>query len=184
MAKVEAEVRLITRNIALRDRRKELGHTQRSLGESVGLPATMITEYETLKKWPGAPTQEKIAVALEWPIEALFPPELEAIVRPGTFRMRQVVEQQQIEAFYEKHTATLLPPAPDEVLQTIDLDRAKESLTDREREVVDRVFAGETLEVVADLLGLSRERIRQIKERALGKLRNPKHNLLSSYYSP
>ena len=57
-----------------------------------------------------------------------------------------------------------------------DLDRALATLTDRERDIV-RMFFGigcreMTLEEIADKFGLTRERVRQIKERAIRRLRN------------
>ncbi len=61
-------------------------------------------------------------------------------------------------------------------------------LNDREREVVIRYFGlgtdeAQTLQVIGDRLGLTRERIRQIKEKALGKLRHSKeHVMLLDHY--
>lgn len=57
-----------------------------------------------------------------------------------------------------------------------DLDRALSTLTDRERDIV-RMFFGigcreMTLEEIADKFGLTRERVRQIKERAIRRLRH------------
>ena len=57
-----------------------------------------------------------------------------------------------------------------------DLDRALATLTDRERDIV-RMFFGigcreMTLEEIADKFGLTRERVRQIKERAIRRLRH------------
>ena len=53
-----------------------------------------------------------------------------------------------------------------------------DSLDDRERYIISRYFGLDgqealTLDQIGDLLGVTRERIRQIKERALGRLRHP-----------
>jgi RNA polymerase primary sigma factor len=61
-------------------------------------------------------------------------------------------------------------------------------LADREREVIIRYFGlsteeAQTLQVIGDHMGLTRERIRQIKEKALAKLRHSKERAtLLDYY--
>jgi RNA polymerase primary sigma factor len=61
-------------------------------------------------------------------------------------------------------------------------------LNDRERQVIIQYFGlsfeeAQTLQVIGERLGLTRERIRQIKEKALAKLRNSKsRNMLHDYY--
>ena len=70
-----------------------------------------------------------------------------------------------------------------------ELGKLLESLTDRERLVLMHRFGlqdskARTLEEVGKLLGVTRERVRQIEAQALGKLRNPRksgqlHNYLS-----
>jgi RNA polymerase primary sigma factor len=59
--------------------------------------------------------------------------------------------------------------------------RALSTLTAREREVVKMSFGiGSdnpfTLEEIGDIMGLTRERVRQIREKALQKLREPTKN--------
>ncbi len=82
--------------------------------------------------------------------------------------------------------------APDhEVMQRglrEDVRRCLAALSDREAQVVIQYFGlgyeeAQTLQVIGERLGLTRERIRQIKEKALGKLRNSKdRNVLLDYY--
>ena len=61
-------------------------------------------------------------------------------------------------------------------------------LNDRERLVIIQYFGlsfeeAQTLQVIGERLGLTRERIRQIKEKALARLRNSKsRNMLHDYY--
>ena len=61
-------------------------------------------------------------------------------------------------------------------------------LNDRERQVIIQYFGlsfeeAQTLQVIGERLGLTRERIRQIKEKALARLRNSKNrNMLHDYY--
>lgn len=69
---------------------------------------------------------------------------------------------------------------------SIEIDRALQILTPREREII-RSFFGiacqeMTLEEIGERLDLTRERVRQIKEKAIRKLKkSPVKNLLQSY---
>jgi RNA polymerase primary sigma factor len=69
-----------------------------------------------------------------------------------------------------------------------DVRRSLAILNDREAQVIIQYFGlayeeAQTLQVIGERLGLTRERIRQIKEKALGKLRNSKEsNVLLDYY--
>ncbi len=67
-----------------------------------------------------------------------------------------------------------------------EIDRALSTLTDRERDIVKYVFGiGQqemTLEEIGEKFGLTRERVRQIKEKAIRRLRhNSRSKLLKAY---
>ena len=67
-----------------------------------------------------------------------------------------------------------------------EIDRALSTLTDREKEIIQMVFGiGQqemTLEEIGDKFGLTRERVRQIKEKAIRRLRQSNRSkLLKSY---
>ena len=67
-----------------------------------------------------------------------------------------------------------------------DIDRALSTLTDREKEIIQMFFGiGQqemTLEEIGDKFGLTRERVRQIKEKAIRRLRQSNRSkLLKSY---
>ena len=67
-----------------------------------------------------------------------------------------------------------------------EIGRALSTLSERERKIVEAFFGiGQTemtLEEIADRFGLTRERVRQIKEKAIRRLRNnSKNKLLKSY---
>lgn len=67
-----------------------------------------------------------------------------------------------------------------------EIDRALSTLTDREKEIIQMFFGiGQqemTLEEIGDKFGLTRERVRQIKEKAIRRLRQGnRSNLLKSY---
>ena len=68
----------------------------------------------------------------------------------------------------------------------LEISRALEVLNDRERDIIEMSFgiqqAEMTLEEIGDRFGLTRERVRQIREKAIRKLRNAnKTSLLRSY---
>ncbi|MDD3404825.1 MAG: RNA polymerase sigma factor RpoD/SigA [Paludibacteraceae bacterium] len=67
-----------------------------------------------------------------------------------------------------------------------EINRALEMLSEREREIIKMFFgigySEMTLEEIGDKFGLTRERVRQIKEKAIRRLRqNSKNKLLKSY---
>jgi RNA polymerase primary sigma factor len=67
-----------------------------------------------------------------------------------------------------------------------EIDRALTTLTDREKDILKSFFgigkAEMTLEEIGDYFGLTRERVRQIKEKAIRRLRhNSRNKLLKSY---
>jgi len=67
-----------------------------------------------------------------------------------------------------------------------EIDRALSTLSDREKQIVEMFFGINhqemTLEEIGDKFNLTRERVRQIKEKAIRRLRNnSKSKLLKSY---
>ena len=67
-----------------------------------------------------------------------------------------------------------------------EIDRALSTLTDREKEILQMFFGigmqEMTLEEIGDKFGLTRERVRQIKEKAIRRLRqNSRSKLLKTY---
>jgi RNA polymerase primary sigma factor len=67
-----------------------------------------------------------------------------------------------------------------------EISRALKTLNDRERSIVEAFFginqSEMTLEEIGDKYGLTRERVRQIKEKAIRRLRhNTKNKYLKSY---
>jgi len=67
-----------------------------------------------------------------------------------------------------------------------EIDRALSTLSDREKQIVEMFFGINhqemTLEEIGDRFNLTRERVRQIKEKAIRRLRNnSKSKILKSY---
>ena len=67
-----------------------------------------------------------------------------------------------------------------------EIDRALQTLTERERNIIEAFYGINqremTFEEIGDKFGLTRERVRQIKEKAIRRLRqNTKSKLLKTY---
>jgi len=129
----------------------------------------------------GDPGIEEIAEELDVPAEEV----LETMLSARTVRSLD-------EAFEEDDERSLLNILADSSQETPDADILRESareqlegvlnsLDDRELRIIRLYFGLDgnealTLEQIGGLMGLTRERIRQLKERALSKLRHPSRN--------
>jgi RNA polymerase primary sigma factor len=124
------------------------------------------------------PGIEEIAAALEVPADEV----LDAVLSARSVRSLD-------ETFEEGDDRSLLSVLSDDAQETPDADVLRESantqleeilaeLDPRELRIIRLYFGMDgddalTLEQIGGLMGLTRERVRQLKERALGKLRHP-----------
>lgn len=129
----------------------------------------------------GDPDVEEIAKELDVPAEEVLETILSA---------RSVCSLD--ESFTDDDERSLLNTLPDQSLEAPDADVLRESarvqlenalntLDQRELRIIRLYFGLDgnealTLEEIGDMMNLTRERIRQLKERALGKLRHPSRN--------
>ena len=129
----------------------------------------------------GDPDVEEIAKELDVPAEEVLETILSA---------RSVCSLD--ESFTDDDERSLLNTLPDQSLEAPDADVLRESarvqlenalstLDERELRIIRLYFGLDgnealTLEEIGDMMNLTRERIRQLKERALGKLRHPSRN--------
>ena len=130
----------------------------------------------------GDPDVEEIAKELDVPAEEVLETILSA---------RSVCSLD--ESFTDDDERSLLNTLPDQSLEAPDADVLRESarvqlenalntLDERELRIIRLYFGLDgnealTLEEIGDMMNLTRERIRQLKERALGKLRHPSRNV-------
>ena len=123
------------------------------------------------------PTSEELSVALGWTREEVE--ELQAAVQP-IIRLQQPLAEEggSLADILEDHQA----PRPDELLAEEQLQRCLAdclaSLTEREAFILRLRYGLEaeqphTLQEIADMLRLSRERVRQLERQAFEKLRQP-----------
>jgi len=129
----------------------------------------------------GDPDVEEIAQELDVPAEEILETILSA---------RPVCSLD--ESFTDDDERSLLNTLPDQSLEAPDADVLRESarvqlenalntLDERELRIIRLYFGLDgnealTLEEIGDMMNLTRERIRQLKERALSKLRHPSRN--------
>ena len=129
----------------------------------------------------GDPAIEEIAKELDVPAEEVLETILSA---------RSVCSLD--ESFTDDDERSLLNTLPDQSLEAPDADVLRESarvqlenalntLDERELRIIRLYFGLDgnealTLEEIGDMMNLTRERIRQLKERALSKLRHPSRN--------
>jgi RNA polymerase primary sigma factor len=143
-----------------------------------------IARFE--QQYERRPSPEELAEALEVPVEKIED------------TLNQSGRQTSIDApFVEGEENSLLNILPNSDSNTTDhslmaqslsteIDRALSTLTSREKEIIQMLFGigrqEMTLEEIGDYLGLTRERVRQIKEKALRRMRySTRCDLLKPY---
>ena len=191
--KVGIEAKLF--NLALRNRREELGLSQVALHVASGCTMRFISEVELLKMPEGRigtirANLNKLARALDIEFDALFPADyLDAIERKLLHHRRVPflwcvdVSMAQLSAGVQQAQGLLANPEEDlanrETVQLIHdmwADVSKDILDERQRSVIEMRFGldgfeEKTLEEVAQHFNLTRERVRQIERRSLEELR-------------
>lgn len=132
------------------------------------------------------PSDEELASALDLPVEKIS----DTLKQSG----RQVSVDAPFAEGEENNLLDVLPsndsPTTDHSLisQSLatEIDRALSTLTPREKEILQLLFGigcqELTLEEIGDRFGLTRERVRQIKEKALRRLRNTSRCILLRPY--
>ena len=178
MKELEVEVRV--RNNRLKQRRRALGLSQKELAAAAGMPPTSYNCLENMRWSPFCKNGKyregawKLSIFFGVPLEELFPRVVERF--PESRAIRKVDAE---------NLAPLLgwdveepPRLPDEIAETRELSgkalELVDELPERERIVIRRQFGlgcqAQTLEEIADYIGVSRERVRQLKNRGLGRL--------------
>ena len=164
--------RMIRLPVGARDRLTVVQAARARLEMKLGRPAT-VSEIATHLDM----SEDRIVEVMCFPAEPLA---LSAPLRAeADSELIDIVEDRTVESPYESAARAAMPAAIAKLLAQLD---------DREREILSLRFGldrGEprTLQEVGDCFDLTRERIRQIEERALSKLRqrvdNEAHDLLT-----
>lgn len=154
--------------------RTRLGYTQHQLAELAGIYPHKISEFETLKLWPSYDQADDLAAILGVDVGVLFPDALRERCAnvPASVRFRVPL------------TALPAPEEPDLLEAPLNFElraalaAAVGTLTPREQKVLRLRFGlnggeSQTLEEVGKEFNVTRNRIRQIEQKALRKLRHP-----------
>lgn len=141
-----------------------------------------ISSIESLRKFPKPDLQESIAATFGLPVSEIFPPWL------SMFKQERAIKEvpvEQLSALAERGVQALEAFNPRPIFGESGTNKALreafdsllEGLTSREREVIELRFGfsgrSRTLEEVANVFSVTRERIRQIESNALRKLLSP-----------
>jgi RNA polymerase sigma factor (sigma-70 family) len=171
--------------------RERLGWTQKRLREETKVCIEDIQAIENLRRpkgefWDVKDKLNRIAIALDEEFDLLFPQEyLDALQKkllPGL--------QAPVSWCIEIPLSSLLPNNSHLLIDEPEIDDLPElresidcllpTLEDRERAILRMRFGFDddpmTLDAVGQRLGLTRERVRQLENRALRKLRHPKRS--------
>src|SRR5262249_42477742 len=133
-----------------------------------------------------APSDREVAAALKLKLEDLK--GLSAVGRqPLSLHEGFGDEEDSWASVLDDPRATSPGQAADQILLKERIDEALRCLAPRDREVIELRFGlrdghSRTLDEVARLLGVTRERVRQIESRGLGRLRSPERkDMLSNF---
>lgn len=174
--KIEAEIRL--KNAIIRERRRELGLTQKEVGDIAGVNKFQVSKLECF-----IPISEKsikkIALALD-----LQPHEIISTLPkdvPRKFSIIKEVSEQELEDFKYQVKQRALEYTNDPSENIMEDERQKfinemlKALTFRERHILQLRFGIDgdrhTLEETARKFKVTRERVRQIEIKAIRRLR-------------
>jgi RNA polymerase sigma factor (sigma-70 family) len=134
------------------------------------------------------PSTQELSVELGWTLQEVE--ELQAAIQPMVRLHQPIADDGSILAdILEDEQA----PKPDEMLAEEQLQRCLAdclaSLTEREAFILRLRFGIDcehphTLQEIADILGLSRERVRQLERQAFDKLRQPHRSALLADFAP
>lgn len=197
-------LRLITHNLRLVEARKQHGYKQRELAKELGWSTSRLSSIENLHRLPTEDERKELAAALVVDVDYLFPEILIQAIENGVFDNRyKELEEVEIYSLSQAQQLGLdFYDGEDQMFEDIShkilreqiyelLDRLSEygglRFQQLAKEVIIRRFGLEdghsmTLEEVGTRTGLTRERIRQIENKALRIMRHPKHSRMLKEY--
>lgn len=187
--RLRLEARL--KNAELVRAREILNLTQKEAAELIGINAQTLGRYELLTGYPSSRTRKKICstyrkLGYSMIEESVFPEELDKI--KDSPLSNKFVSETEISPdrliSLRKENENLLPSVEPEVFDKLYREELQQSIeetlstiTDRESEIIRLYFGIDkdrkyTLPEIGEMFNLSRERIRQIKEHAIKRLRH------------
>lgn len=173
-------VQVRVRNNLLMERRERAGITRRQLADMAGVSLTLISAYENIRNLPisrdgGAwkPTAIAVATALGVLPETIWTDDIMAVREPVAER---ILPASRLALYSVDEEERLALPSPEDSASSeeiaVRVQRAVDRLPVRVAKVIRMRMNDMTLEEVADAIGVSRERARQIDAKGMRLLRN------------
>ncbi len=177
-------MRLLVWNGRLRVCRNNYGLLQREVAMAVGMTVQRFELVERLKVLPTDEEAEELASFFNKSVNWLFPPILKEVIDTGKLsqRAKSLGEAELISLSVAARQGLLSSGSVIDESDKNDLQKetigALNKLSSRERQILEMRFGltgdkSKTLDDVATIIGVTRERIRQIEAKALRKLRHP-----------
>lgn len=159
--------------------RELMGLTKSAMAKVVGLSATTYGNIENLKVYPSRNTATRIAAALHYEVEYIFPDYLRHVSK--TVATTSIPESDVLLSLADREVLQLTTTTTDNTALQEGIDDVLMRLTPKQELVLRKRFALEggepmTLAQIAAELGLSVTRVRQIESKALRRLRHPKNS--------
>lgn len=183
-------LRLIVQNNRLKVEIKSSGYTMEALAKKSGINYTYLSEIVNLRRLPSEEQIISIAIALQKPIDYLFPETLLESVRRKTFANRiKLLDEEKVKKITGPPLLLLYDGDINKVEEKLDSDslkiqvvKALSTLKPRERRVLSLRYGlddgiSRTLAEVGKEFNVTPARIRQIEAKALRKLRHPSRSL-------
>lgn len=176
MLRIRATLKL--RNDVMLSAREKAGLTQSALGKATGVPQMAVSDLERLyyKRKRTLEHAIKIAEYLGLELDDVLPAGADYAVPSDVVRKKHVHVSQMM-AICNTQVQRMTLPAPDKVVEDKELsyvvDQMMDTITYREREIVQKRCEGYTIEELGHRFKITRERVRQIEAKALRKLRHP-----------
>ena len=179
-------IRIISkvRNNRLMEAREQIGMSAPQFAEQVGMSYGLYIRIEGLKQTPSEWAAALLSEATGIGVDELFPSYLDGL--KTTTSVRTIPESKMLSL--TGLDPYLLTTGPEDVEDNVNKRELKEALNkslgelvDRERFIIESRFGlnGDdpmTLESVGKILGVSKERIREIEAKAMKKLRHPRRS--------
>lgn len=174
----EYSVKVSVRNNLILQRMRQLGiPSQTELGNLSGLGQRIVNHFVNMKRrpvdyWSGEWTDDAftLSAALKVEPEDLWTEKQRGMALERNWREISMSEDAVMQLATGQGTEQIVQG----VLDAEAIGKAIQTLDEREQKIITgRFFEDKSLDDLADALGVSRERIRQIEVRALKKLKHP-----------
>ncbi len=194
--KFRLRLELRVKNAYLVEAREKLNLNAKEAAEKIGISKGYYRQCEKMAVYPALETQKRICdfyTGLGMPLieEDVFPPELRHTRISTKYTMTKEIPRQFLISI-DRVPPKQLSYTPNEEFDTPTLEEEIEqilsTLTPKEAEVISLYFGlgndpeRATLDEIGEIFSLSRERVRQIKENALRRLRHSSRSKILKDY--